>query len=170
MNAGAVMVYGASGLAAAIGVGALVLAATPWRVEWKKSTEPAKTRWTRAGTRLLATCGVIVAGGAALLATNITTSSARQRPLAAHLVATVHFTYPQDVPGKRFPQVDCVANVTGTATIPAGDVLVLGSVISGANLLPLQADVQWSSATTWHATAYFGNSRDANKLSPSKQW
>jgi hypothetical protein len=164
MSAGTVMVYTASGLAAAIGVGVCVLAATPWRLEWKKSTEPAKNRWRNAGTVVLAACGVIVVGGGALLATNAPTSSAQQHPLPAHSVATVQFTYPRDVPGQLFPKVGCVANVAGTATIPAGDVLVLGSEIIGGSQLPLQADVKWSIATSWHATAYFGKAGDANHL------
>lgn len=79
--------------------------------------------------------------------------------------ATVQFVSPQDVQGQPLPTVKCQMSVTGRGNLPAGDVLVLGSLIrGGADLLPLQDDVKWSSATSWHATVYFGKASDANHI------
>lgn len=76
MSAGSVLIYVATGVAAAIGIGVLVLAVTPWRLKLEKSTVPAKTRWSQAQTVWLIVCGVVVAGGAGLVAANAPTSTA----------------------------------------------------------------------------------------------
>jgi hypothetical protein len=165
MDTGATLIYVGTGVAGAIGLGTLILAVTPWRIEWKKSTDPAKTRRRQAGTVWLVVCGVLVAGGAGLAAANANPQSTTRPPVQTSSAAAVQITYPQDVQGQQLPTVGCVVNVTGKGAVPTGDVLVLGSVKSGGDeQLPLQDDVQWSSETSWHATVYFGNASDANHI------
>lgn len=177
MSIGSVLIYISCSVAAIIGIGAVVLAATPWRLHWVKSAEPAKDRWRKAPTALLAVCGVLVAGGAALTATAVTPSpspkptsspnpSSSPSPPLRPVAAVVQFTSPQDVLGQSLPTMGCTLNVTGTGSIPAGDVLVVGSVVRGGKggSQPLQATVQWSNTTSWHTTLDFSNASDAGRI------
>jgi len=164
MDVGSVLIYVATGVAAAIGVGVLVVAVTPWRLRWEKSKVPAKNRWSQAQTVWLIVCGVVVAGGAGLVAANAPATTSRPQISPAPSPAMVQFTSPHDVQGQSLPTVGCVMNVTGTGSIPAGDVLVLGSVVRGnPNQVPLQA-VQWSGTASWSVTLHFGQASDANHI------
>jgi hypothetical protein len=94
--------------------------------------------------------------------THNVTIPARGQPQSRGI--TVQFVSPRDVQGQPLPTVECSMSVTGRGSVPAGDVLVLGSVIrGGTDLLPLQ-DVKWSNATSWHTTVYFGKASDANHI------
>jgi hypothetical protein len=172
MSTGSLLIYISCAVAAIIGIGAVVIAATPWRLHWVKSTESAKTRWQKAPTVLLAVCGVLVAGGAGLGATvgapsPTPTPSASPSPGSQSAPTStgimVQFTSPKDVLGQSLPTMGCSLNVTGTGSIPGGDVLVIGSVVRGGNgsFQPLQATVQWANAASWHTTLDFSNARDA---------
>jgi hypothetical protein len=168
MSVGLVLVCMAIGIAAAIGIGVLVLAVVPWRLRsvwgWERSSDSPGTRWSRSQTVWLVICGVVVAGGAELAAASTTSPISRPQALPGTAAVGVQFVSPHDVQGEPLPAVGCTVDVTGKGGVPAQYDLVLGSLIrDGDGLLPLEGDVQWTSATSWHATVYFGNASDAGK-------
>jgi hypothetical protein len=157
--------------AVAIVIGVVALfQALPWRMEWKKSTVPAATRWTSARKVLLAVCGVLAVVGVGLLSVSVV--NAQQNVHSAGLAHNSHaqappvvikFLDPEVTTQDPIPTVPCHMEVQAIGHLPNGDVLAIGNAIQGRSIVKFESNVTWIAPDTRQAYITFGQNSDAGQ-------